>query len=967
MKQNNIERRLPFYYWLVILTCIALVFFFFIQSQSNNNSELKKISSGITELINLNSQLSDALVQNYSGLINHYDELVDSFDLLERKSGEFIYNTKLLNYTELELLWQDYQQALSSKQQSLEHYKSHYAILKNSQAYFFLVSYQLEAYITKIPDRTDLEIIFHFINHVNKAIIFHLKINPENIIKVEQLSKQFPQDAEISILLENLFTHTNIIMALQAEVNEMISLTHRTKTKELLDEIFQQYLRIYEQEDQKAVYYKMAMLIVAIFLALAILFSFYRQNKILNKLSDTIDALDFQQFALNQHAIVSETDVRGDITYVNDKFCKISGYSEQELIGKNHRIIKSDEHSDSIFKNLWRTIANGRVWHGQVKNRAKNGRYYWVNATIVPFLNKKGKPFRYISIRTDITQQKDNEAQLAEKNQFMLEDISIRKETEQALQLARQKAEEHSRQKSDFLSNMSHELRTPMNAIIGLSYLTLETDLNELQHNYIEKIYSSSKVLLDLINDILDVSKIEAGKLNIEKVEFKIETIIKQLFHVTQIKAVEKDLTLHYYLCPAIPKVLIGDSLRITQVLTNLIYNAIKFTPSGHIMVNITQLEQTQSDTNPEQIYLKFEVCDTGIGLSRKQQEKLFSAFTQADTSTTREYGGTGLGLSISKNLVTLMQGEIGVFSKKGEGSQFYFTLPLILTDAKSSANEISPEGQYLKNIFIIDDSKIHNQLIQRMLETLGIQYQSFDRSISTANLAQIISDKTEIICIINSHTLLDNAKLLLQLKQLHENKVPFSLILTAYDITRINLPELAYQSVVVLDDPLLPSSFIKSLLQKQSSAKDELAKKDKVSKKRVKADFNQAQILLVEDNKVNQMVASALLKRFNLDISIANNGQEAVELFASQSRDNKHYQIIFMDIQMPVMDGIEATKAIRQDQVNHGNNIPIVALTAHALAEERERCVSAGMNAHLTKPIDPDALLSALTQYLDH
>ncbi|MCU7939390.1 MAG: PAS domain S-box protein [gamma proteobacterium symbiont of Bathyaustriella thionipta] len=753
--------------------------------------------------------------------------------------------------------------------------------------------------------------------------------------------------------------------------------------------------------------YKTAMMFITLFLVLVIIFSFKRQNTILNTLNEIVNDLDFQQFALNQHSIVSETDVFGNITYVNDKFCQISGHSREKLLHTNHRITKSNEHSEHFFQVLWDTISNGQVWHGEIKNRAKDGSFYWVNATIVPFLDKHNKPFKYVSIRTDITQQKENESLISEKNKFLhlltntmgegvyaldkkgicifinlqaekllgysaneilgknihnlihfqdeqgnlipveqceslnsvqrnqsyinekqfftrkggsifpvrvhsdplfnqqdfsgsvtvFQDISIRKKTEEALKKAKQQAEEHSQQKSDFLANMSHELRTPMNAIIGLCYLTLETPLDELQRNYLEKIQSSSNVLLDLINDVLDLSKIEAGKITIENIDFKFEDIINQLFHITHSKAVEKGLSLYYYLSPAIPKILIGDSLRITQVMTNLIYNAIKFTESGQIVISIT-LDETDNTSDNYVNYctdkqLKIEIQDTGIGLTQEQQNKLFTAFTQADTSTTREYGGTGLGLSISKQLVNLMKGKIGVKSTFETGSTFYFTLPLIHSNSNSDTPTITNnrDDSIINEFIIVDSSETHNNLTQKMLSELSLKYHSFKKIIDYDYLSKFLSAndntiKHTLTCIINAHTLIDNPILLNQLEELNNKKHHCTtLILNAYDVSRSPIPELPIKPSSILHEPLLPS-FLINAIKESLTPSEHIKDADKTQRpKQNKADFNHVPVLLVEDNKVNQLVAKALLKRLNLNVTVANNGLEAVELFETRMK----------------------------------------------------------------------------------
>ncbi|MBF8274840.1 MAG: kinase-like protein [Magnetococcales bacterium] len=361
--------------------------------------------------------------------------------------------------------------------------------------------------------------------------------------------------------------------------------------------------------------------------------------------------LEYQNFALDEHAIVSATDVGGRITYVNDKFIAISGYSREQLLGNNHRIVKSDEHSPEFYQDMWSTINQGKPWHGEVKNLTRDKRPYWVRATIVPFLDPQGKPFKYVSIRTDITAMKHLEAGLI-----------VAKEEAEAAALA----------KSEFLANMSHEIRTPMNAIIGLSHLCLQTSLSLQQKDYVGKVYNAATSLLRIINDILDFSKIDAGRLDMEAIDFTLEEVLGGMAAMTALKAQEKQLEFLMETASDIPPVLVGDPLRLSQILINLANNAIKFTEVGEVAIVTEILERGK-----ENIFLRFTVRDTGIGMTVQQQSRLFEAFSQADSSITRKYGGTGLGLAISRRLVSMMGGQLAVESEPGQGSRFIFEVRL--------------------------------------------------------------------------------------------------------------------------------------------------------------------------------------------------------------------------------------------------------------------------------------------------
>ncbi|OOZ17064.1 hypothetical protein BOW28_07635 [Solemya velum gill symbiont] len=480
--------------------------------------------------------------------------------------------------------------------------------------------------------------------------------------------------------------------------------------------------------------------------------------------AELLRELNFQQFALDQHSIVSMTDSDGKITYTNGRFCKISGYSEKELLGNNHRIIKSGVHPESYYNEIWDTISKGLTWRGEVCNKAKDGTLYWVNASIVPFMGDSG-PERYISIRTDITERKRAEEALRaaeERSRLLLEsvgegifgigedglvdfinqealkllgyeadeligqkihpiihhthadgshypieecpmhksategsfhkvedellwrkdgscfpaqytsvpivkggklsgvvvlfrDITEQQRANQAISEARTAAEEATRAKSDFLANMSHEIRTPMNAIIGMSHLAIQTDMDSKQRDYVNKIHHAADSLLGLINDILDFSKIEAGKLDMETIPFSLDDTLEKCATLISVKTVEKGLELLIDIDPDVPHGLVGDPLRLGQVLTNLANNAVKFTVQGEIILRIEMVKETE-----DKVTVQFSVIDSGIGMTDKQMKKLFQSFSQADASTTRKYGGTGLGLTISKTLVEMMGGKSG-------------------------------------------------------------------------------------------------------------------------------------------------------------------------------------------------------------------------------------------------------------------------------------------------------------------
>jgi PAS domain S-box-containing protein len=496
----------------------------------------------------------------------------------------------------------------------------------------------------------------------------------------------------------------------------------------------------------------------------------------------------------NSPATIVITSREGLIEYVNPKFTEITGYLPEEAIGQNPRILKAPDKPPELYRELWDTILAGNEWHGDFCNKKKNGVLYWERASISPIRDEQGTITHFVAIKEDITEQKRIAAELL---------------------AAQEQALAASRAKSQFLANMSHEIRTPLNAIIGFSSLCLNTGLMPDQKNYIGKVHTAGELLLRIINDILDFSKIEAGQLHMEQIPFRLGVMLDNAAGMVQQKAQDKGLVLLVTCAPEISSGLIGDPHRLSQVLVNLLNNAVKFTQNGSVTLDITLLEQKDDQT-----HLKFSVRDTGIGITPEQQCRLFQPFSQADGSTTRRFGGTGLGLSISKQLVELMGGEIWCESAAEQGSVFSFTAWFGIWQGNGQADE--------------------NQ------ETVQPETTFFD--------------------------------------------------------------------------------------------------------------FSDLKILLAEDNDFNRQLAIAFLKETNATVETAVNGKEAVEKIISGAT---RYDLVLMDIQMPVMDGYEASRCIRSD--SRFAHLPIIAMTAHAMQEEGQKILEAGMDAHLTKPVNARTMLQTI------
>ncbi|CBS91102.1 PAS domain S-box protein [Azospirillum lipoferum] len=919
-------------------------------------------------------------------------------------------------------------------------------------------------------------------------------------------------------------------------------------------------------------------------------------------------ALEQQKFALDQHAIVSITDNRGVITYANDKFCQISGFSRDELLGRSHRIVNSGRHPSGFFAEMWHTIMDGQVWHGEICNRTKAGDDYWVAATIVPQLTADGQPHQYIAIRTDITERKRMEAELEDSRRFlqsitdsmgegvfsldrngfctflnpeaerllgwsledlrgiplhdavhykdrqgnpvarencavlnsvrrgeayrsetdhfvrrdgtvfpiaittvplreegrivgsvtvfqditerqrmltalqeseerltvaldasntglwdwnpvtdhayysdrwlgmlgyapgelppcgatwlgllheddrdrvlaMLEehvagrlavyevefrmrhksgawvwilsagkvterdaagrptritgihkDVTDRKRTEDELARAKEEADRANRQKSDFLANMSHEIRTPMNAVIGLSHLMMKTDLTPRQRDYLDKIHASSRSLLGIINDILDFSKVEAGKLTIEAIPFHVGDVLQEVATVVLPKLREKGLELIVDLNGDVPGTLVGDPLRLGQVILNLVSNAVKFTERGEVVVTVGGRIGTADDYR-----LEVEVCDTGIGMSPEQTAALFRPFTQADTSTTRRFGGTGLGLAICRQLVELMGGAVSVESRPGEGSIFRFSIRCRVA-AGDTADDRLPRHLMDRRVLVVDDSDAVRSILTDMLERFGLTVEAVADGLSALRRLEEgqagSQPPVELVVLDWRMPDLDGVETLRRLRALPGAQPPV-VMTTAYGADGVQgaldgaldgMAGPAGPVTAVLEKPVTPSAMFDSVMMALGGAGPRMA--DAVRRIHDPAQSTELSalvgrtVLLVEDNLVNQQVACGLLELVGIEAMVVGSGEEALQCL----REVK-FDLVLMDVQMPGLDGYETTRLIRRDL--ELSSLPIVAMTAHAMAGDRERCLDAGMNDHVSKPIDPEALYAALARWL--
>ena len=621
----------------------------------------------------------------------------------------------------------------------------------------------------------------------------------------------------------------------------------------------------------------------------------------------------------------------------NRRMDELLGYDYGEQLGKPTRMWYPDEASYELvgsegYKAVWRGDTDVRE---QLLVR-KDGSTFWAR----------------MSARAVDT------ADRSKGTVSIIEDITTERAAVQAIRKAQEMAEDAARIKADFLANMSHEIRTPMNAVMGMTHLVLKTDLTPRQYQYLSKIQDASKHLLGIINDILDFSKIEAGKMTLEHIEFELDKVLDNVVNLIAERAAAKGLELILNVDPRVPNHLVGDPLRIGQVLINYANNAVKFTERGEIALQVRV--STESDN---ELVLHFSVQDTGPGISAEQQQQLFQSFQQADSSTTRKFGGTGLGLAIAKRLAALMDGSVGVESQPGQGSTFWFTARL--GKGAEASRILVPEPDLRgRRALVVDDNDSTREVIAEMLRSMTFvvgMAGSGKEAVQEIQRAKTAHEPYEIVFLDWQMPGMDGISTAREIRRLPLDTPPHLIMVTAHGREEIHKRAEQVGIEDVLTKPLNPSLLFDTIMQTLSAS--HLAQPDQMPAPIAQTSpesgmFGGARALLVEDNELNQEVATALLNDVGLEVEVACNGRVAVDM-AQAAR----YDVILMDMQMPVLDGLSATREIRQ--LPGLDQVPIIAMTANALAADRERCIEAGMNDHVAKPIDPELLVRALQQWV--
>lgn len=763
--------------------------------------------------------------------------------------------------------------------------------------------------------------------------------------------------------------------------------------------------------------------------------------------------------AVDQSAnVIVITDNNGDIEYVNPKFTELTGYSLDEVISENARIMKSGEHSQSFYDEMWKTITAGKVWRGEFHNKKKDGELYWELSTIAPVKNEDGIITNFIAVKEDITERKSYEAELNKQlaftktllntipnaifyknsdgiyigcnnayeelmeikekdilgktvyeiyprkyaelfhlkdlelyeqksiqiyeSKFILNngstvavmiykalypegegkfgiigaivDITGVKNIQEKLQQAKEMAEKANNARGEFMAIMSHEIRTPMNGIIGMTDLALESSVSKEQRVFLDNVKYSAYSLLEIINNVLDFSKIEAGKIELETIKFDLLDLVENSVQLFAPKCQNNNVELVMNIDKELPKYFFGDPKRIRQILVNLLSNAVKFTQQGEISVNVS-IDRQKSDAKKTK--LKIFVNDTGIGIPENKISYIFEDFTQADESTFRVYGGTGLGLSIARGLAAQMNGNISAISELGKGSSFVFEVDLAISGTEKIIDVFSePIG--IKKALIVDDNISNGQFIKDLLELKGVQT---DFSANAIDGLEMINDAFiegkpyEIIFVDYKMPEMDGVEMIKKIRfDMQMSELPVILMTYFSSGNSANSVFTKLNISYVLNKPIKINELFEGI--KHLVIKKTIMDNNQNLENHIPARPERFSVLVVEDNPVNKLIVKEYLTRLGCDVIIASDGIEGVEKY-----QNSKIDLIFMDIHMPKMDGLTATRTIREIE-NGKSHIPIVALTADAMPGDRDKCLDAGMDHYISKPFTIDDLKDAIT-----
>ncbi len=645
------------------------------------------------------------------------------------------------------------------------------------------------------------------------------------------------------------------------------------------------------------------------------------------KLSDFV-------FSNTQKGIVV-TDAALQVLACNDAFVSITGYARDEWLGQHIRKLRSAVHDDAFYETMWADIAAHGHWEGEVWNRRKDGSLYPQAQTINAVRNDQGQVTHYVSVLSDITE---------------------RKRYEEELKRARHEALESAHAKSEFLANMSHEIRTPMNGILGMLELVQETELSSEQKDFLGIAQSSGRTLMSLLNSLLDLSKYEAGKVEVEQIDFRLRRLLEETVKLFAPQAQGKGLEIAALIDDSIPEYANGDPTRLRQVITNLLGNAIKFTEQGEVILSATVL-----GTEDTGLRLQVVVKDTGIGIAPEAQNRIFDSFSQADGSTTRKYGGTGLGLTLSREIVTQLGGQLWLESELGQGSAFHFTMQL--RGALEPAALFVPNAE-LRGLraLIVDDNATNRLIVERYCDSWNIFHQSARDGEAALRLMEEAWMKGKPFDLVLTDMMMpemDGIELAKRIRADQRFDSARLILITSYTGRALHRQADAAGFICMLAKPIGRDE-LHDAIERAVAAHPQLQQQGDSAAEDTTARPLNLHVLLAEDNEVNRLVATASLDRLGCTFALAENGEEAL-----QRLKQERFDLVLMDCQMPVMDGLMATRKLREYERQQGRPaVPVIAMTAFVSSEDIQRCLEAGMDAHIGKPFDPEALRALLLGY---
>ncbi len=659
------------------------------------------------------------------------------------------------------------------------------------------------------------------------------------------------------------------------------------------------------------------------------------------------------------------TDAARRIIYANPAVENILGYTPDEIIGRQSSEIFGDipGNPDDLIGEIKKEGKDG-VWKKEIYNRRRDGSLIRVSLTLNQLSDREGNLLGTIGITRDITERKEAEEALRRSKE---ETDRANRELEEAIKRANRlalEAEMANRAKSQFLANMSHEIRTPMNGVIGMTGLLLETDLSEEQRDYLEIIQTSGNALLQIINNILDLSKIEAGKLELDRADFELRKVIEEVIDIVTPRAHEKGLELTHLVEPDLPAVLRGDPVRLRQILLNLVNNAVKFTGKGEVSIQVRKAEEKD-----EKIVIRFTVTDSGIGIPAHRQKHLFESFVQGDSSSTRKYGGSGLGLAIARELAALMGGDIGLESGEGEGSSFWFTAVFKKIGERGIKPSPAPVKLRDKKILVVDDNAASRQTILSLLQDRGAvcrEAKSGKQALDLLRAAAREKSPFDLIILDMGMPAMSGEELGRKIKSdgsLKEIKMIAMLTSSAWTGMKDVLHEIGFAATITKP---VKKSRLYNCLAEALGEQAELSKTEKAPAHR-----RDLRVLVAEDNPVNQKVSRHILEKLGYQADVVADGKAALTAL-----EKNNYDLILMDIQMPELDGLETTRIIREREANHAHRseaeipisdrdspLPIIAMTAHALEGDREKFLEAGMDGYISKPVKPVHIENAIAK----